>query len=78
MPIYVCKHYRRSAPGAKTGTVVNELRFEADSAAQAETRMRQSFRSPKMPPMDWDKDFATLETDSGHVLVTWLHGFLHG
>ena len=78
MAVYVCKHYRRSASGAETGTVVNEIRFEADSAAQAETRMRQSFRSSVMPAMDWDKNFATLEDENGHVLVTWLHGFLHG
>jgi hypothetical protein len=50
MPLYVCKHYRRFAPGAETGTVLNEIRFEADSAARAETRMRQSFRSPIMRP----------------------------
>jgi hypothetical protein len=78
VPVYVCKHYRRSAPGAETGAVLDEIRFEADGAAAAETRMRQSFRSPVMPVMDWDKDFATLEDEGGHVLVTWQHGFLHG
>lgn len=78
MAVYACKHYRRSAPGAETGTVLNEIRFEADSAQSAETRMRQNFRAPIFPPMDWDRDFATLEDENGHVLVTWNHGFLHG
>jgi hypothetical protein len=27
--------------------------------------------------MDWEKDFATLEDESGTVLTTWLHGMLH-
>jgi hypothetical protein len=78
MPVYICKHYRRTAPGAGTGTVVEEIRFEADSAIKAETRIRQAFRAPIMPEVDWDKDFATLEDENGQVLVTWLHGFLHG
>jgi len=78
MPVYICKHYRRSAPGAAVGVVVDEIRFEAESAARAETRIRQGFCAPVMPAMDWDKDFATMEDEQGQVLVTWLHGFLHG
>jgi hypothetical protein len=78
MPVYVCKHYRRNAPGADTGTVQNEIRFEADSAAQAESRIRQGFRAAVMAEPDWEREFATLEDEYGHVLVTWRHGFLHG
>ena len=78
MPTYVCKHYRRAAPGAETGTVLNEIRFEADSASAAETRIRQSSPASIMPSLDWNKDFALLEDENGHVLVTWSHGFLHG
>jgi len=37
-------------------------------------RMQQS--SPG--PMDWEKYFATLEDEDGHVLVTWLHSWWHG
>ncbi len=77
MPVFICKHYRRSAPGAGTGALIEEIRFEADSALKAETRIRQGLRAPIMPAMDWDKDFATLEDENGQVLVTWLHGFLH-
>ncbi|HUE64733.1 MAG TPA: hypothetical protein VMO78_10195 [Rhizomicrobium sp.] len=77
MPVYICKHYRRSTPGARTGMVVDEIRFEAESAVKAETRIRQGFCAPIMPAMDWNKGFATLEDENGQILVTWLHGFLH-
>jgi hypothetical protein len=78
VPVFVCKHYRRAGPGAETGTVLNEIRFESDSAAGAETRIMEAFRAPIMPAMDWDKEFAALEDENGHVLATWSHGFLHG
>ena len=77
MPNFVCKGYRRSAPGAATGTLINELKFSAESAAEAEDKIRRNFRSPLFGAMDWEKDFATLEDDSGTVLMTWLHGTLH-
>ena len=76
MPTYVCKHYRRSAPEAITGTLADEITFSAPSAADAEMKMRKLLTSSVML-MDWHKHFATLEDDSGHVLVTWLHGVLH-
>jgi hypothetical protein len=76
MPVYICKHYRRSAPGATTGTLADEITFSAPSAADAEARMRKLLTSG-VAPMDWHKHFATLEDDSGHILVTWLHGMLH-
>ena len=76
MPTYVCKHYRRSAPGAAIGTLADEITFSAASSLEAETRMRKLLLS-RVARMDWEKDFATLEDDCGHVLVTWLHGVLH-
>jgi len=27
--------------------------------------------------MDWEKDFARLENEYGHVIVEWLNGFAH-
>jgi hypothetical protein len=76
MPTFVCKHYRRSAPDATIGTLADEITFSAPSAADAETKIRKLLTSG-VAPMDWHKHFATLEDDSGHVLVTWLHGVLH-
>jgi hypothetical protein len=77
MAVFVCKRYRRSTPGAETGALLDEFRFEADSQNKAETWIRKVLRPP-IAPMDWVKDFATLEDEDGHVLVTWLYGFLHG
>jgi hypothetical protein len=77
MQTYRCKRYRRSASGQNTGIVIDELTFQATSAAEAEDKIRRNFRSPLFGTMDWEKDFATLEDESGTVLVTWLHGMLH-
>jgi hypothetical protein len=74
MSSYVCKRYRRSAPGATTGTLLDEYRFPASSAMAAETKIR---RDLQMWAMDWENDFATLEDEEGHLLATWLHGVLH-
>jgi hypothetical protein len=76
MPTYVCKHYRRSAPDATTGTLADEITFSAPSAVDAEARMRKLLTSG-VAPMDWRNHFATLEDDAGQVLVAWLHGVLH-
>lgn len=77
MQRYTCKHYRRSAPGQATGTLLDALTFSANSAAEAEDKIRRNLFSGIAPPMDWEKDFATLEDESGTVLVTWLYGFQH-
>ncbi|HWM60817.1 MAG TPA: hypothetical protein VNN98_01635 [Rhizomicrobium sp.] len=76
MPRYTCKRYRRRAPGEATGTLIDALTFSATSAAEAEDKIRRNalFR---IADMDWEKDFATLEDESGTVLVTWLRGVLH-
>ena len=76
METYRCKRYRRSAPGRSDGTVIDELTFPAASAAEAENKVRRML-TLRLHPMDWEKDFVTLEDDTGHVLVTWLHGVLH-
>jgi len=76
MPTFICKHYRRSAPDATTGTLADEITFSAPSATDAEAKMGKLLTSG-ITPMDWHEHFATLEDDSGHVLVTWLHGILH-
>jgi hypothetical protein len=77
MQRYTLKRHRRSAPGQATGTLIDALTFSAASAAEAENKIRRNLFSGIAPPMDWEKDFATLEDESGIVLVTWLHGFLH-
>ena len=77
MPAYVCKHYRRAAAGDTTGALTNEISFSAPSAADAEARMRKLLTASVGAPMDWKKDFVTLEDDCGHILATWLHGLLH-
>jgi len=74
MPGYVCKRYRRSAPGAEAGTVTDEWNFSASNAMEAETKVR---RMMLIAPMDWKRDFATLEDASGHELAVWHHGMLH-
>jgi hypothetical protein len=76
MPAFVCKRYRRSAPGAATGTVTDEWSFTASSAMEAETRMRRELLTP-MWGMDWENCFATLEDQDGTILATWLRGALH-
>jgi len=77
MPVFICKRYRRSAPGQENGTVTDELRFTALSAQEAEARMRRGL-PPALGAMDWEKYFATLENEDGQVLVTWLHSWWHG
>jgi len=77
MPDFVCKRYRRSAPGQDSGTVTDELRFSADSAAEAESRMRRMLPS-SLGAMDWENYFATLEDEDGQVLVKWLNSWWHG
>jgi len=76
MPTYVCKRFRRGAPGAATGSLTDEYRFPAASALEAETKIRRGFLTP-MWKMDWENYFATLEDEDGHLLVTWIHGVLH-
>ena len=76
MPNFICKRYRRSAPGQDSGTVTDELRFSASSAAEAESRMRRMLPS-SLGTMDWENYFATLEDQDGNRLATWLHGALH-
>jgi len=76
MPGYVCKRFRRSAPGATTGTAIDEWRFSASSDLEAETRMRRELLTP-MWGMKWENHFATLEAEDGRLLTTWLHNMLH-
>ena len=75
MPDFVCRRYRRSAPDQDSGTVIDELRFSAASAAEAENRIRRMLPSS---PMGWKNHFATLEGEDGQVLVKWLHSWWHG
>jgi len=77
MPAFVCKHYRRSAPGATTGMVLDEWSFSASDATEAERKIRRMFLSG-LAPMDWKTDFAALEDELGHELAVWHHGMLHG
>jgi hypothetical protein len=74
MPVFAFKRYRRSAPGATTGTVTDEWRFSASSMAEAEGKIR---RMQDFGPIDWKKDFATLEDEFGDELAVWHHGMLH-
>lgn len=75
MPRFVCKRYRRSAPGAATGTVMDEWSFSAPDGAQAEARIR--VLSAPMWGMDWETYFITLEDGKGQVLTTWHHSLLN-
>lgn len=77
MPTFVCKRYRRSAPGAVTGSLTDEWSFPAASAVEAETRMRRELHT-LMWGMDWENYFAALEDEDGQVLVTWLYSWWHG
>jgi hypothetical protein len=75
-PTFICKRYRRSAPGAATGALTDEWSFTASSAMEAETKMRRELLTP-MWGMDWENYFATLEDENGRLLARWLHGALH-
>ena len=75
MPVFVCKHYRRSGPGATTGTLADEWRFTAASLLEAEGKVRRMLGITA--PMDWMTDFATLEDELGQELAVWHHGLLH-
>jgi hypothetical protein len=77
MERYTLKRYHRSAPDQTTGTLADTLTFPANSAAEAEDKIRRNLFSGIAPPMDWEKDFVTLEDESGTVLVTCLHGWQH-
>jgi hypothetical protein len=71
---YYFRRYRRKVPGHNTGTVMDELSFKAGSAAEAEESVRGRFGSG-IAVMDWQRDFARLEDDEGHILRQWLSGF---
>jgi hypothetical protein len=71
---YYFRRYRRKVPGYNTGTVMDELSFKAGSAAEAEESVRGRFGSG-IAVMDWQRDFARLEDDEGHILRQWLSGF---
>jgi len=77
MPTFVCKRYRRSAPSATTGTLMDELSFSASSALEAEAKVRRGLLSPAFGMMDWEKYFANLDDELGHELAVWHHGVLH-
>jgi hypothetical protein len=76
MQSYYFRRYRRAGQGQTTGTVIDEVKFTAESAVEAETRVRRLVGSG-FDAMDWQKDFARLEDEHGHVLVEWLNGFAH-
>ncbi len=76
MPIFVCKRYRRTAPDATTGTLADEWRFSAPTLVEAERKVRRMLGG-SVAPMDWKKDFVTLEDEHGHELAVWHHGMLH-
>jgi hypothetical protein len=77
METYYFKRYRRIGPGHTTGTVIDEVKFTAESAAEAETSVRHKFGSGIAGAMNWEKDFARLEDEYGHVIAEWLNGFAH-
>jgi hypothetical protein len=73
METYYCKRYRRASPGATTGTVTDEMKFTAENVTDAVRSLKWGFQLG-IARMDWEKDFATLEDASGHVVTTWLDG----
>jgi hypothetical protein len=76
MKIYYFKRYRRTELGHTTGAVMDEMKFTADSAAEAQIIVRRKFGSG-IAAMDWKKDFARLEDEHGNVIAEWLNGFAH-
>jgi len=76
MQTYYFRRYRRAGPGQTTGAVTDEVKFTADSDDEAEAKVRRTFGSG-FAAMDWERDFARLEDEHGHVIVEWLHGFAH-
>jgi hypothetical protein len=77
MQTYYFRRYRRAGPGQTTGTIIDEVKFTAESAIDAETSVRRRFGSGIAGAMDWKMDFARLEDEHGHIIVEWLHGFAH-
>jgi hypothetical protein len=77
METYYFRRYRRTGPGHATGTVIDEVKFTAGSAAEAETSVRRRFGTGIAGAMDWNKDFARLEDEHGHAIAEWLNGFAH-
>jgi hypothetical protein len=73
---YYLKRDRRTGPGYATGTLADEAKFRANSISEAETSVRRKFHSVVMT-LDWEKDFAKLQEEHGHVIVEWLNGFAH-
>ena len=74
METYYFKRYRRIGPGHVTGTVIDEVKFTAESAAEAETSVRRKFGSGIAGAMNWEKDFALLEDGTGRVIAHWFDG----
>jgi hypothetical protein len=77
METYYFKRYRRTGPGHTVGTIIDEVKFTAESAAEAETGIRRRFGSGIAGAMDWEKDFARLEDEHGHAIAEWQNGFTH-
>jgi len=68
--------YASVTPGYFDAIGVHILRGRDFTTAEAENKVRRLL-TLRLHPMDWEKDFVTLEDDAGHILVTWLHGILH-
>ena len=75
METYYFKRYRRTGPARTSGIPIDEVKFTAGSAVEAEAGIRRRFGSGITGAMDWEKHFARLEDEHGHVIVEWLHTF---
>jgi hypothetical protein len=71
METYHLKRYHRAAPSATTGALADEVTFTVENQSEAEMAARNIFRSG-VAPMDWARDFASLENASGQVVAHWL------
>jgi hypothetical protein len=73
---YYFRRYRRIGPARTTGPLADEVKFTADSASEAEASVRRRVHS-SIGAMDWEKYFARLEDEYGHVIAEWQIGFSH-
>jgi len=71
MSSFTCKRYRRSSPDVPVDTMT----VQADDAGQAQNMISRNFRSG-IAPMDWNRDFVTLEDEAGQEVARWETGAL--
>ena len=69
METYLLKRFARASQG-EAETYSDTIRLSAADPGAAEKYVTRLFASLS-PPIDWEKDFARLETEEGAMVAEW-------